>query len=73
MRMITIKHYGKIYGYCYVNENNIDLSNNSFILGTDRFATDKRINARMIESSRYRASNHLDNEKFLSTGKRLVL
>ena len=72
MRMITIKHYGKIYGYCYVNENNINLGSDSFILGTDRFATDKRMNTKML-SSKYKASNHLDNEKFLSKGKRLVL
>ena len=73
MRMITIKHYGKIYGYCYVNENNINLGSDSFILGTDRFATDKRMDTKMIISSRYRASNQMDNEKFLSNGKRLVL
>jgi hypothetical protein len=72
MKLITIRHYGKVYGYCYVVESNINLSND-FILGTDRFATNKRMNARMIRSSKYKAHNHLDNEKFLSKGKRLVL
>ncbi len=84
MKMIPIKNNGVFYGRCYVNEKNVvkSLYFNSSKLYNNDFATDMRINARMLKRKkflfdepvpRYRAHNQLDNEKFLNKGRMLII
>lgn len=75
MKIIPVKNKGRIYGYCFVNKNNIvkSLYNKKHRLCFDSFSNGMRINARMLRrkkflfdepATRYRAYNQIDNSKF---------
>ena len=85
MQKIAIKNNGTLYGHCYVNKRNVvkSLYVRKHALYKDHFADNMRINARMLKKkakfsfdepvSKYKASNLMDNEKFLNKGRMLII